>query len=400
MDMTHGGDILAEEYTKRGYHVVCADVYNIATEEQMDHIRSLGAEAYPLVPEGYYDLKIAPAHCPDIFADGSRWDKEMTFSEAVNQCIDDDRFRIEITGVKGKTSSCYILAAMLDAAGKKVFLHTSRGQGPFINGHHRIECKMSIAPTSLLRLPKGDYDVIIAECSLGGSGKADVAVITNLVEDYGIAKNTRRASDAKASILTDKVNIVLDVEKEMWSRYGSHELIGYGGRIKILKKPRFGEVLEVSVDYDGISEISLDGSYLSIGYIDSMDLALEVCKSMNISKEAVLKALSDFKGVPGRGEIIHDNGLTVIRERNPGISHISIRRTLDCLNILDQLNERTLIILDPVSKKVCDKMDIDQIRSVVESFGVDMIVTAGDGVRPDIPNGKTEIIEFIKEGFQ
>ena len=130
-----------------------------------------------------------------------------------------------------------------------------------------------------------------------------------------------------------------------------------------------------------------------------MDLALEVCHRMGIPRESVIRSLETFKGVPGRGEILKEEGRTVIRERNPGISHLSIGRTLKCLKDMGALDS-AMIILDPVSKKVCDKMDIDEIRKVVDSYGVPMVVTKGDGIRPDVPADVKLLIELIKEGYQ
>ena len=209
-DIIHGGDYIAEKLMDRGYDVYCVDVYRYAKQEIKDRIIEMGANLSEEAPAGEYALLLAPSHCPvDMFLrDDVIVEKRVTFHQAVGEFIDDKRFRIEVTGVKGKTSLCYMLAHILDKAGKKVFLHTSRGQGQYVNGEHRIDKLMSIAPTSLLVLPEGDYDVMVTEVSLGGSGKADIAVITNLLEDYGIAKNTGKASTSKASILTDNIKIV------------------------------------------------------------------------------------------------------------------------------------------------------------------------------------------------
>ncbi|MDR3206521.1 MAG: coenzyme F430 synthase [Candidatus Methanoplasma sp.] len=398
MDMTHGGDILAEEFLKNGDSVLCADVYGIAPQSLKEELEKKGASVCGPVPKDRYDLKVAPAHCPDALANGSEWDRSMTFHEAVGKFIADRRFRIEVTGVKGKTSTCYLLAHVLDAAGLDVFLHTSRGQGMYRNGSHTIDRRMSIAPTSMLRFPAGDFTAI-AECSLGGSGKADIAAITNLAEDYGIAKNTRRASDSKASIFSDGVNIVPNGEIGIWSKYG-HALRGCGGRITVTRKASLGGSVGISAEYGGRREnADLDASYLSIQYLESMELVLEICEEMRIPAETVMRALSTFKGVPGRGEIVFADGRTTIRERNPGISHLSVARTLECVREMGAL-DGAIAVLDPVNRKVCDKMDADAIRSAASGFGIDLIITDGKGGRPDIPADRKTVIEFIKEGFQ
>lgn len=71
-----------------------------------------------------------------------------------------------------------------------MLLHSSRGEGPWTKFGHRIDSRASIAPPYIITLPSGSYDVIVCEVSLGGSGKADIACITNLIEDYNIANGT------------------------------------------------------------------------------------------------------------------------------------------------------------------------------------------------------------------
>lgn len=398
LDMVHGGDLLARRHLAEGDDVTCVDVYKICPESLKEELRGMEIRVCDTVPPGKYDLTVMPAHCTRAFLEGADPGKIVSFSQDVGGFIDDRRFRIEVTGVKGKTSTCYLIAKMLRDAGKTVLLHTSRGEGPMLPEGHHIERKVSIAPPYLMTLAAGNYDAIVTEVSLGGSGKADIACITNLVEDYGIAKNTRKASEAKRDVFSDGINIVPESEVEFWSRY-CDRLKGYGSRVKVLENPGLGKGLKVSVEYDGTSEITLDGSYIATEYLGAMDLALQVCSEMGIPRESVLESLRTFRGVPGRGEIVIESGRTVIRERNPGISHLSIGRTLECLKEMDAL-DGAMIILDPVSRKVCDKMDTDMIRDVVSEYGVPMVVTNGDGIRPNVPDDVRLLIEFVKEGYQ
>ena len=399
LDMTHGGQILAPLFKKEGYDVTVCDVYKIAPESMLDSLRDIGAEVCVGMPTpGHYDLVSMPCHCPDIFLEGCTYDQRIWYSQAVNRFIQDKRFRIEVTGVKGKTSTCYVLAHILANAGKKVYLGCSRGAGPYTSEGHRIDALKSIAPPYLLDLPEGDYDVMICEISLGGSGKADIACITNLLEDYGIAKKTRHAEEAKKDVLTDKVNIVLESEKDIWSKYGKPLRLSKK-KVTVSKRPVFGEPLEVTVNYRGVHKVSLDGSYLALQYLEAMDMALEVCDAMDIPADAVIDAISSFRGVPGRGEVHHKGDVKYVVERNPGISHMSVRRTLETLKAMDSL-EDAVIIIDPVSKKVCDKLDRDLIEEVVKEFGAELIVTPGDGTEPRIPKNAKTVVRMTKEGYQ
>jgi len=396
LDMTHGGDIIAQELLRRGWDVVCVDVYGTAPEEAKRAVAASGGTAARSAPPGGYDVLIAPAHCPDSLAEGARWSERMTFHQAVGTLIEDKRFRIEITGVKGKTSACYLLARILDAAGRKALLHTSRGQGPYAGGGHVIQRRMSIAPTSLLRLPDGDYDVIVAECSLGGSGRADMAAITNLAEDYPIAAGTRKASEAKASILCDGANFVREDELGLWSRHG-RPLRGYGGRVSVVGRPRLGEPLPISFRYMGQdTETLLAPAYLQLQYLDAIELALAMSEALDVPTAAVLSALRSFNGVPGRGEVALGDPI-VVRDRNPGVSHMSARMTLESLKAMNALDD-AVIMLTPASRKVCEKLEPERVAAVAAEFGVP-VVLCRDGPMP-VPDGARLVIELIKEGFQ
>lgn len=397
LDTVHGGDIIAGSMLKKGHTLTCVDVYGIASDDIMDDLEEKGAITSRLtVPKCHYEMVIMPIHCPDRFLEGVTWDSRMTFHQAVGELIRDERFRIEVTGVKGKTSLCYLLAHMLATSGMGVFLHTSRGQGPWDHGVHDIQRKVSIAPTSLLTLPSGDYDVMICESSLGGSGKADISVITNLADDYGIAEDSKKASDAKSNIFSSGTNIVRSDEIGLWKRYGKN-LTAYGGKVQILNDPEIGKDLRISVEYDGHHEVSLKGSYIPLQYIETIEAAVEVCVAMKIPHEDVINALESFEGVPGRGELMFINGRWNVKERNPGISYVSISHTLDVLEKMDIRNYH--VIIDPVNRKVCEKMDTEKISKMLSERGATYSI-AENGEHSEVPKDTTVVIEFVKEGYQ
>lgn len=400
LDMTHGGQILSYTYKERGDDVTCADVYKIAPDSLKRELSKAGIKVTDDTVKGDYDLVVMPCHCPDMFLKNCTYRKRIYFSDAVREFTEmSGCTRIEITGVKGKTSTCYVLADILATAGKKVYLSTSRGRGPWKDGKIDPMENCSIAPPYLLTLPVDGYDVVIGEVSLGGSGKADIAGITNLVEDYGIAKDTRRASEAKKAVLCAGVNIVDEKEVKMWSMVSKGRTVGYGTRIRPVGKARFGEPLKVSVDYGGIWETELRGDYLALQYLKAMDMAMEIAWQMGIPKEAVKESISGFGGVPGRGEIFERDGVRHVIERNPGISRLSVDKTLALLDQMDLLDNAVMVV-DPVSRKVCDKMHMPEIEAEASKYGVDIVITDGSGARPDLPINKTTVIEFIKEGYQ
>ncbi|MDR3075530.1 MAG: coenzyme F430 synthase [Candidatus Methanoplasma sp.] len=393
LDMVHGGEILAEEYLKAGYTVECVDVYGIAKQDVKDELHRKGVSAHLSAPEGHYDLVLMPVHCPDMFLKGVTYGCKKTFHAAVGE-LSDGRSRIEVTGVKGKTSCCYLLAHILALDGRSVFLHTSRGQGPWKDGKHAIEKRMSIAPPSLLRLPEG-YDTTIAEVSLGGSGRAELTILTNLAEDYGIAAGTRKASDAKASVFSEGRNIVPKSEIGFWSRY-REGLIGYGGRVGVIGNTEIGKPSRIGIEYKGRHELELPGKYIHLQYIDTIEAVLEACSEMDVPASQVIEGLKTFEGVPGRGELRRSGTGWEITDRNPGISHMSVDRILDVLGRMGLLPE-TMVILDPVNRKVCEKMDTERIRKMVECKGADFHLV---GDEEEQPSDKYVTLRLIKEGYQ
>lgn len=399
-DPIHGGDIISEHLIAEGYEVTCVDVYKRADPGIRRRVEEMGAMFCEETPDDRYDLFASPCHCPDGYLNGAEYDSRCTFSQAVNRFIDDGRFRIEVTGVKGKTSLCYLLAHTLDLWGRRVFLHTSRGQGPYRDGGHRIDALKSIAPTSLLTLPDGDYDCMICEVSLGGSGKADIAVITNLVEDYPIAGSSRRASDGKADIISGKANIVERSEEAFWRSRGAENAIPYGGGTRIVSMQGIGSPLELELDYMGETmRASFGDGFLGIEYMHAIEAVLTICEHLGVPSETVLKSIESFRGVPGRGEVERrGEGWTVV-ERNPGISHISIGNTLRCIRGMGAAG-RVCVYLDPASRRVCDKLDRALIEKVVESYEAELRITDGCDHSIDIPDDVETAVVLIKEGYQ
>ena len=182
--MVHGGDLLARRHQAEGDDVTCVDVYGICTQSKKDELAAYDIRVADTTPAGRYDMTVMPKHCPRKFIGEAEPGEIVTFSQDVKRFIDDTRFRIEVTGVKGKTSACYLISKMLFDSGKTVLLHSSRGEGPWTAEGHHIERKVSIAPPYLMTLAAGNYDVVVCEVSLGGSGKADIACITNLVATW------------------------------------------------------------------------------------------------------------------------------------------------------------------------------------------------------------------------
>lgn len=102
LDMVHGGDLLARRHLAEGDDVTCVDVYGICSQERKDELRSMEIRVADKVPEGKYDLTVMPTHCPRTFLGDADPGKIISFSQDVCRFIEDRRFRIEVTGSRGR----------------------------------------------------------------------------------------------------------------------------------------------------------------------------------------------------------------------------------------------------------------------------------------------------------
>ncbi len=376
LDLTHGGDILARRLIARGDAVTVVDIYNLATDEQMQTLRSEGMEVSRKVPTRVFDLLTAPSHCPDSYIGEAGFNQRRTFHEMVGELIEETPFRIEVTGVKGKTTTCYMLARLLSLQGKRVFLQTSRGREEWVNGCASKAMEVvSIAPTSLLTLPNDGYDFIIAEVSLGGSGKADISLMTNLADDYPIAAGTRRARESKATIFNENgENLIPHDEEDVWRGLVPVGSTTYGGRVTFEDPPSLSEGAVVKFDYEGSAEISLSPSYIPQASKGAYEAVLAIAELLEIERDVLIEAIKGFEGVPGRGEVTRNGDGFLIRERNPGISHVSIGHLLSTLSNFMDVKDAAVIMV-PATRKVCEKMDMDTIKDVVGSYGAYLHVT-------------------------
>jgi len=128
--------------------------------------------------------------------------------------------------------------------------------------------------------------------------------------------------------------------------------------------------------------------------------------------ERAVASLSQFKGVPGRGDVAREGGRFLIRERNPGVSAASIDWNISVLE--RSYGQQDIgIALDPVSVKVCEKLDISDVHEVLSRHpsvkGQYIINMPGLGreangfLRIDGPGevrGKHDVLmHCIKEGY-
>jgi len=207
------------------------------------------------------------------------------------------------------------------------------------------------------------FDVFIAEISLGGTGFADIGIITTIANDYKIANNTGLASDAKRRMILDaKSGSKLVVNNDALRFFGAcrrdidiisftdsinatcnvyfESLDGKGATLGYFLGKKHGRIhIHEASDYDITS------------YKTAFVCATAVALCMNIDARTVERTLLEFKGAQGRMTKKSLDGRILIDNSNSGMD---IRTAKKALEYSKKENKRIVMVLGEEAKEVCE----------------------------------------------
>lgn len=323
---------------------------------------------------------------------------------------------VEVTGVKGKTS---VVAMLKEILLKKDPLVLSSLGSCFYKKGKKITLKknISITPASILetiimakKVDNPDcvtiddlinnlstdlcndieYGACIFESSLGVTGLGDVGVLTNLVENYPIAKNTSNAKNAKKQVFDCDIVVI---EKETLDDYyigSEHDGNDYNFKNILSKSNTFSlyndssNVIADRVNY-GLNNTSIEISYKNIKTISGENIsgslsidtfapgkhhvsnvlcAVTVSLSLGLSLDDIKDGLANFNGIKGRTSLKKENGSIIIEEINPGINTKAIESSIKMIN---DLNDYT-IILGGKYGVTCEEIDENSVATLLDNF--------------------------------
>ena len=429
VDMTHGGIVLASEFSKKKeWDVFAWDIYHTLQEEEFKTLETRGIK---LVDDLFYEkhyqearspeknekiIIVAPVHC------NLPYPADMTHHQAVGYLLK-DRINvpiIEITGVKGKTST----VAML----KEIY----RDQNPLIlssigveivnNGEDiLLQKNISITPASIItawKLAEKFYKVkkpskqrshpnvgiCIFESSLGGTGLADVGVITNIAEDYPICKGYSSASKAKSQIFKSKI-VVCDQNSydEIYSENKNYKSLLVHKKINTYSVGAKSNLKSYDIDYDLYEtkfQVKVTGLQTVEGkctndsfqiktfapakhHLENTLSAITASLSLGTNNDSIIKGLENFRGLQGRTsfrnispaetssyhnmqnkssfgqeELISNNkGVNLIEEINPGINVTAIKKSVAMIKDY----ENPALVLGGSYGVTCEEIDEERL---------------------------------------
>ena len=339
---------------------------------------------------------------------------------------------IEITGVKGKTSVAFLLNDIFLENNENTLLLSSLGAYLFRKNQDEeqkliLQKNISITPANIINTiqlakkiahPKCstfpicdknldlderieekhiveefnenpyqdlEYDVSIFENSLGICGLGDIGILTNLVENYSIAKGKSNAREAKKQVF--KCPLVV-IEHETLNEFYPNEKEEYNDKINSFSLNRSdANVYCKSIDYD-INKTHIEIVYHDLKTFDEKLIngklhvdcfapgshhvlnilsAATTALALGIDVEIIQNALSNFKGIDGRTnvrKIDNSKDLIIIEEINPGINTKAIESSIKMIKDIDDY----YIIIGGKYGVTCEEIDEDKLSKFLHEY--------------------------------
>ncbi len=399
VDMTHGGKLIASEFSKlNDFNVFALDIYDTLSQKEK---LSLEKKGIKFVQKRFLDessrddfLIIAPVHC------NIESNVHMTHHEAVKFLMRDDINIpiIEVTGVKGKTSVVWMLKEIFNDLNPLIL--SSLGVEIIENGKRNIlKRDISITPASIIEAWKLAEDhetgICIFETSLGGTGLADAGVLTNIAENYTIASGKKTASQAKAQIFKsklmacdfDSLNVFYPNLRENVNTFGINDdtnvnasnikfgldETSFNVKINDLKTLN-GEILNTSFDISTFAPAE--------HHINNVLSAICTALILNTPISQIKSGLKNFRGIEGRTSIKDYRGSKIIQEINPGINVTAIKKSVKMI----EASENPTVIFGGKYGVTCEEIDEDSTVEFLNSMNDEIQLILVDELGKNIKN--------------
>lgn len=439
IDMTHGGVKIAISLAKKGKVVHGYDIYNTLNDIDRRMLEIYDVDLCEL--DNLANLRgditvISPIHCPleseDIMKNNPELNYTfMTHHKAVGEILSDwgdDIPKIEITGVKGKTSSVFMLKEIL--IDENPLILSSLGALLYENENEIVlKRNISITPANIketidlaykvanpvCKIAEGvvesenlrKYSSAIFENSLGGCGIGDVGLLTNIAEDYPIARGKSSASKAKSQIFDCSCVVI---EKESLDEYYAD--IGHDNVNSFSVDDSDANLYAENIDYT-LDETAIDIIYSNVmtvtGILVNGKISLKTfapgrhhvsnvlgvvltCICLEIPHDKIVSGIANYGGIPGRTNKRTIDKSIVIEEINPGINTEAIKQSI---NMIGDLNDYYVCVGGDYGI-TCEEIDEAKVGEFLDTLDCDLILTGevGQGICEKMIKKPTYISDY------
>lgn len=418
IDLTHGGVKIAISLAKEGRSVVAYDLYNTLKDDDARHLERHHVEVIQLEDlerfRGGMNV-IYPIHMPLTFSEIKSYNPQLSYTfkshhQIIREILKDwgeGIPKIEVTGVKGKTTSVFMLkeilidenplilsslGALLYENRRKIILKKDISITPAniketIDLAYKISnpvCEISEGIVESENLKK--YGSAIFESSLGVSGIGDVGILLNIAENYPIAQNKSTAAEAKRQVFGCKcVCIQKEALDEYYSdvkhnRVNSFSLTDPSSNLFIktakydLNQSTFKIIYRnvKTVNDNTISgEMTLKTFAPGPHHASNVLGVVLACLSLEIDTEKIIEGLKNYRGIPGRTMKKTIENSTIIEEINPGLNTQAIKESINMIGNLDDY----YISIGGDYGITCEEIDEEKLTDFLNTLDTDIILT-------------------------
>ncbi len=410
LDLTHGGIVLSRKLKNIACSVTGIDVYGTLKPDVQASLENEDIEiSRNAIPAADFDILVAPVHLdphyPMLVEANNNKIPVISHHAAAGQILSGydlrDKTIIEITGTKAKTSTAVLLAGIVSGK-KKVVSHTSQGVKDWSTGKI-IKKGLSITPASMLSAldaieeAGSEPEVLIFEISLGGTGCADIGVITTIAGDYGIANNTRMSSDAKRQmILNAKPGSSLVVNNDALRAFGACRrdvnVISFSDSVNAscnvyyeVISSKGGTIAHYLGKKKGRIMIEENPAYDITSYKTAFICATAIALVLGIDEITIERAIHEFGGAEGRMKKIFLAGRMLIDNSNSGLD---IRTAEKALEFSKEQGKRIVMVLGEEAKEVCEGLPPEDVKRFIDNHRDELLalILVGERMRPLIAN--------------
>ena len=422
IDLTHGGVKIAISLAKSGKNVLAYDIYNTLGDIDRKMLEVYSVEVIDLdkLSEFKGDMKvISPVHLPLSHDEIRKHNQDLNYTfithhEAVFEILNDwgeDIPKVEVTGVKGKTSSVFMLkeifidenplilsslGALLYENSKEIILKKNISITP-ANIKETIDLAYKIA-NPICKIAEGKvesenlrkYSSAIFESSLGVSGIGDVGLLTNICENYPIAKNRLDASDAKKQVFRCKCVAIEKESRDMYYSNVSHPNVN-----TFSLEDRSANMYAENISYS-LDETEMDIVYRNVETVDGDILNGKVhlktfapgphhvsnvlgvvltSLALNVDEKRIVNGLARYKGITGRTNKRSKDGIWIIEEINPGINTDAIKKSIEMIGD----GENCYIAIGGDYGITCEEIDESKVSKYLNTLDFKIILTGDVG---------------------
>jgi UDP-N-acetylmuramyl pentapeptide synthase len=397
IDLTHGGIPLTRHIARQARSVTGIDIYGTVGSDILSGLEKDSIKIADKIDTDI-DLIVAPVHLnpalmPDI-GDCSVITHHRATGELISGTPDGslDRRIVEITGTCAKTSTATLLADMASRS-MSVLSHTTRGvehwqKGVPIKVHHGL----SIAPGSILEALEHSADIkpdlYIFEVSLGGTGAADVGIITSLDNEYTIAGGSSTSTMAKMQMVEYAKHgskLLLNASVGQIDPPDDVNIITFSdtsgkGDVYMSDPPAGIRTINCKSQNCGTIRFMPGSGYDPSSYSTAMVCATAAACILDVGPGNIESTLLDFQGVHGRMRQVEWAGRKMVDNSNSGMNINSVGHALEYARNIAKTGNKLVLALGEEAKQVCEGLDPEDVSTFTIEHGCDVndIILVGE----------------------